>query len=56
MNDLDIHARQMHHAHCALRVFTLNVHLKIFLDLKPVIQFHNTWLSTNRLEVFMSTK
>ena len=43
-------------AHCALRVIALNAHFRIFLRLKPVIRVHITWLSTNRMEVFMSTK
>ena len=35
---------------CALRVFALNAHLRIFLNLKPVIRFNITWLSTNRMK------
>ena len=34
----------------------LNAHLRIFSDLQPVIRFNITWLSINRMEVFMYTK
>ena len=52
----DIHAPQTHHAHCAMCVFALNAHFRIFLDLKLVIRFNIAWLSTNMMEIFMSTK
>ena len=48
--------RHVHHGHWALHVYALNAHLRIFLDLEPPIRFYITWLSTNRMEVFMSTK
>ena len=38
--NFDTHVRQMHHVHCALAVFALNAHLRIFLDLKPMIGFY----------------
>ena len=51
-----IHTRANASFALRLALFALNAHLRIFLDLKPVIWFNITWLSTNRMEVFMSTK
>ena len=40
--DFDAHAHQTHHAHCALGIFALNAHYRIFVNLKPVIRFYIT--------------
>ena len=56
INLRNTHSHQMHYVHCALRVLALNAHLRIFLDLKPVIRFLYYLAFDQRMEVFMSTK
>ena len=38
----------VNHEHCALRVFTLNAHFKLYLDLKSVIRFYTVYMTIDQ--------
>ena len=54
MSDFDTCVHQTHHVHCALSTFTVNVHSRIYLDVKPVIWFYMGGGGGRSSSMFMS--